>query len=69
MKMTVFSKEMRYCESHGNIQTVHTTYAAARRTTTYLQTGCRKPYAETLTSIAPYDGCMRPKYVEQRILQ
>jgi len=32
---------------HGTIQTVHTTYAPALRTTTHLQTQCRKPYAAT----------------------
>jgi len=32
---------------HGTTRTVHTTYAAAVRTTTHLQTGCRKPYAAT----------------------
>jgi len=32
---------------HGTIRTVHTTYAAALRTTTHLQTRCRKPYAAT----------------------
>ena len=49
--------------------TVHTTYAAALGTTTHLQTGCRKPYAATLTSSAPDDGRMRPKHVELRKLQ
>ena len=53
----------------GTIQTVHTTYAAALRTTTHLQTGFRKPYAATLTSSAPDDGRMRPKHVELRELQ
>ena len=32
---------------HGTIRTVHTTYAAALRTTTHLQTRCRKPYTAT----------------------
>jgi len=32
---------------HGTIHTVHTTYAAALKTTTYLQTRCRKSYAAT----------------------
>jgi len=32
---------------HGNIRTVHTTYAAAFRTTTHPKTRCRKPYAAT----------------------
>jgi len=54
---------------HGTIQTVHTTYAAALRTTTHLKTGCRKPYEPTLTSSAPDDGRMRPKHVELRKLQ
>ena len=48
---------------------VHTTYAAAFRTTTHLQTGCIKPYAATLTSSAPDDGRMRPKIVALRKLQ
>jgi hypothetical protein len=33
--------------SHGNIRTVHTTYAAALKTTTNPKTRCRKPYAAT----------------------
>ena len=32
---------------HGTIQTAHTTYTVALRTTTHPQTGCRKPYAAT----------------------
>jgi len=48
---------------------VHTTYAAALRTTTHLKTACRKPYAATLTSSAPDDGRMRPEHVELRKLQ
>ena len=32
---------------HGTIRTVHTTYAAAFKTTTHLKTRCRKPYAAT----------------------
>jgi len=32
---------------HGTIRTVHTTHAAALKTTTLLQTRCRKPYAAT----------------------
>ena len=54
---------------HSTIQTVHTNYAAALRTTTHLQTGSRKPYAATLTSGAPDDGRMRPKHVKLRKLQ
>jgi len=38
-------------------------------TTTHLQTGSRKPYAANLTSSAPDDGRMYPKYVELRKLQ
>ena len=34
-------------ESHGNIRTAHTTYAAALKTTTHPKTRCRKPYAAT----------------------
>ena len=33
--------------SHGTIRTVHTTYAAALKTTTHPQTRCRIPYAAT----------------------
>ena len=33
--------------THGTIRTVHTTYAAALRTTTHPQTRYRKPYAAT----------------------
>ena len=33
--------------SHGTIRTVHTTYAAALKTTTHPKTQCRKPYAAT----------------------
>jgi len=54
---------------HGTIQTVHTTYAAALRTTTRLETRCRKPHAATLTPSVPDDGLMRPKHVELRKLQ
>ena len=32
---------------HGTIRTVHTTHAAALKTTTNPQTRCRKPYAAT----------------------
>jgi len=32
---------------HGTIRTVHTTYAAALKPTTHLQTRCRKPNAAT----------------------
>jgi len=32
---------------HGTIRTVHTTHAEALKTTTYLQTRCRKQYAAT----------------------
>jgi len=42
---------------------------AALRTTTHLQTECRKPHAATLTSSAPDDGRMRPKHVELKKLQ
>jgi len=33
--------------SHGTIRTVHTTYAAALKTTTHPKTRCIKPYAAT----------------------
>jgi len=32
---------------HGTIRTVHTTYAAALKTTTFPKTQCRKPYVAT----------------------
>ena len=32
---------------HGTIRTVHTTHAAALKTTTHPKTRCRKPYAAT----------------------
>jgi len=32
---------------HGTIRTVHTTHAAALKTTTHPTPRCRKPYAET----------------------
>jgi len=32
---------------NGTIRTVHTTYAAALKTTTHPKTRCRKPYAAT----------------------
>ena len=35
----------------GAVRTVHTTYAAALKTTTHPQTRCRKPYAATLNLI------------------
>jgi len=54
-------------QSQGTIRTVHTTYAAAHRTTTHLQT--RKTICCSLTSNAPDDGRMYPKHVELRILQ
>jgi len=34
-------------QSHGTIRTVHTTYAAALKTTTHPKTRCIKPYAAT----------------------
>jgi len=37
----------RSCGRFGTFQTGHTIYAAALKTTTHLQTGCRKPYAAT----------------------
>jgi len=34
-------------QSHGNIRTIHTTHAAALKSTTHPKTQCRKPYAAT----------------------
>jgi len=36
-----------YLAVHGTTRTVHTTYAAALKTTTHPKTLCRKPYAAT----------------------
>jgi len=36
-----------YTHYQGAIRTVHTTYAAALKTTTHPETRCRKPYAAT----------------------
>ena len=52
---------------YGTILTAHTTYAAALRTTTHLQTW--KTICCNLTSNAPDDGRMSPKHVELRKLQ
>jgi len=57
------------CVCTVRIQTIHTNYAGVLKTTTHLQTRCRKPYAATLTSSVPDDGRMRPKHVELRKLQ
>ena len=39
------------CRAHGTIRTVHTTYAAALKTTTHLKPRCTKPYAATQHSM------------------
>jgi len=44
---TVYTVRMVPSESHGTIRTVHTTYAAALKTTTLPKTRCRKSYAAT----------------------
>jgi len=44
-------------------------YSLDGAVTTHLQTGCRTPYAGTLTSNSPDDGRMRPKHFELRKLQ
>ena len=49
---------------YGAAGAVHTTYAAALKTTTHLQT--RKTICCNLTSSAPDDGRMYPKHVELR---
>jgi len=43
----VYGADGAVCESHGIFCTVHTTYAAALKTTTHPKTRCRKPYAAT----------------------
>ena len=40
-------RTVRMVLSHGTIRTVHTTYAAALKTTTHPKTRCTKPYAAT----------------------
>ena len=52
---------------HGTIQTVHTTYTAALKTTTHRKT--RKTIRCNSTSDAPDDGRMYPNHVELRIHQ
>ena len=52
---------------YGTIRTVHTTYAAALKTTIHPKT--RKAVCCNLTSNAPDDGHMYPKHVELRIHQ
>ena len=54
------------CESHGTIRTVHTTYAAAVKTTTHPKT-VQKTICCNSTSNAPDDGRTYPKHVELRI--
>jgi len=43
----IFFKYFEKITRHGTIRTVHTTYAAAVKTTTHPKTRCRKPYAAT----------------------
>jgi len=43
----LFGHRMRATARHGTIRTVHTTYAAALKTTTHPKTRCTKPYAAT----------------------
>ena len=56
-------------ESHGTIITVHTTYAAALKTTTHPKARCRKPYAATQHLMRLMMGVMYLKHVELRIHQ
>ena len=51
--------------AHGTVRTIHTTYAAAPKTTTHPQTW--KTICCNSTSNAPDDRRMRPKHVELRI--
>ena len=54
---------------HGNIRTVHTTYAAALKTTIHPKNSVQKTICCNATSKAPDDGRMYPKHVELRIHQ
>jgi len=53
---------------HGTMRTVHTTYAAALKTTTHPKT-VQKTICCNSTSNPPDNGRMRPKHVELRIHQ
>jgi len=55
-----------WSQSHGTIQTVHTTYAAALKTHHPSTNRVQKNVCRNLTSSAPDDGRMRPKHVELR---
>jgi len=57
-----------WCQLHGTIRTVRTTYAEDLRTTTHLQR-VQKTICCKLTSSAPDDGRMCPKHIELRIRQ
>jgi len=56
-------------ESHGTIRTVHTTYAAALKTTIHKKNSVQKTTCCNSTSTAPHDWLMYPKHVELRIYQ
>ena len=47
MMMIIGLCMVRMVPCDGTIRTVHTTHAAALKTTTHPKTGCRKPYAAT----------------------
>ena len=53
----------------GTIRDIHTTHAAALKTTTHPKTRCRKPYAATQRLMLLMMGVMYPKHVELRIHQ
>jgi len=53
---------------HGTIRTVHTTHAAALKTTTIQKLGAENHMCNS-TSDAPDGGRMYPKHVELRIHQ
>jgi hypothetical protein len=53
----------------GTIRTVHTTYAAALKTTTHAKTLAQKTTCCNSKSNAPVYGHMYPKHVELRIHQ
>ena len=48
---------------HDTIRTVHTTYAAAVKTTTLPKTRCRKPYAATQHLILISAPCISSNYL------
>jgi hypothetical protein len=54
---------------HSTIRTVHTTYAAALKTTTHPKNSVQKTICCNSTSNTPDEGRLYPKHVELRIHQ